>query len=179
MTLSGIMLTDKLVKDLDATGLSVLKDEHRDFRLITEYATGQGHWREGDGTPAIVADGPAAANAIGRCVANRVRYGLREIGVSAGNIHSSRCGWCDYPKDVLLVTLDHATWRSRYVVTEYLVWPAKNGHYSRATGRAGEYDNPSWAPFFRGVTPSTSKHPPSDLTNWRAIRTAEIARAAE
>lgn len=177
MTLSNVMLTDKLVKELDATGISVLKAEHGDWRMVTEHATGHGYWREGDGTPALVADGPAVANAMGRCVANRVRYGLAALGMAAGSIHSARCGWCDYPKDVLLKALDHATWRSHYITAEYLNWPAKGNVYTRSTGRAGEYENPDWARFFQGVTPSTAKHTPSELASWRAIRTDEIARA--
>lgn len=179
MTLSNVMLTSKLIAELDATDIATLQAEHGDWRKVTEYATGQGYWREGDGTPVLVAETPAIAQAMGRCVANRLRYGLDAIGVAAGSIHPARCGWCDYPKDVLLVALDHATWRSRYVVTEYLVWPAKGGTYTRATGRAGEYDNPTWLQFFVGTTPSTSRLAPSELAHWRAVRTAEIERAAE
>jgi hypothetical protein len=144
----------------------------------TTYAQGSGYWKAGDGRPPIVFDGPAAANAAGRCVANRVRYGSLP-GIPAGSIHPAKCGWCDYPKDKLLAALDHATWRSQFVESEFAVWRFGNANYRRTTGRSGEYDHSDWRAFFRGATPSTENLPPSEREHHRTLRSDAIAHAAD
>jgi hypothetical protein len=175
MTLTGTILKKEVLEILEATSIEQLKRDHSDFRRFTLYSQPFGHWKLGTPRPVVSADGPAEANAIGRCVANRVRYGLME-GVNLGNIHSSECGWCAYPKDVLLAALDHAIVISQHVEADYLVWRTadKSRDYTRDLHRAGEYDNPRWADFWRGVSPSTSKHPPEELAAWAAARRESI-----
>lgn len=144
MTLTTTMLDRDLIRELDATSVGNLMSIHGDYRVVTEYATGQGHWRPGDGEPSIVLD-PPSAQAAGRCVASRVR----DLPVpSLGSIHPSRCRWCAVPAERLIRALDHATYMSRYVASEYVVWPTKSDPYARSTGRVGTYENPAWASFW-------------------------------
>lgn len=146
MTLSTTMLDRDSIRELDATSIGNLMSIHADYRIVTEYATGQGYWRPGDGEPSILLD-PPSAQAAGRCMASRVR-GLSVPSLSIGSIHPARCHWCEAPVDVLLKALDHATWMSRYVAAEYIEWPTKTDPYVRSTGRAETYENPAWASFW-------------------------------
>lgn len=117
--------------------------------IDTNYADAQGYWIPGDGVPALIFDGPPDANAAGRCVANRDRSRYSKLPrIGHGDIHPSKCGWCDYPTEELLRSLDHATWRSQFVVSEFAVWHFGNQRYERTTNRAGEYDNPVWRAFY-------------------------------
>lgn len=144
--LSDTKLTPAVLKELDLLSLERLLHLYGPGQTVTEFAQPRGYWRPGDGRPQIALDeDPAACQAAGRCVASRTRYGDIFAGRS---IHPARCGWCDYPVDVLLVALDHATFVSRYILAEYVWWGAKDGSYARATDRAGTYENPRWAAFF-------------------------------
>lgn len=138
-------LTPAVLKELDLLSLGELEDRYGKGRLSTSYHPGQGYWPPGSGRPVLTVEDPAAAQAAGRCAANRTRFGGIVPGVS---IHPDRCGWCDYPLEELLAALDHASFLSRYVVSEYIRWEAKDGTYTRSTGRAGTYENPAWARFF-------------------------------
>ena len=144
--LTDTKITPAVRAELDLVPLERLQQLYGPGHLVTEYATPHGYWTPGDGAPLVsLDDDPAAAQAAGRCTAARTRFGSVFVGRS---IHPTRCGWCDYPMPELLAALDHAAFMSRYVVTEYVWWPAKGGNYARTTGRAGTYENPRWAAFF-------------------------------
>lgn len=148
MTLSETFLKPPEIRELDATTVGQLMSIHPDYRVVTEYARGQGYWRPGDGEPSVILD-PPSAQAAGRCAASRVR-GVNLPGLSPGAIHPNRCRWCDTPMPDLLRSLDHATFMSRFVMTEYIAWPTKDrkSPYMRASERVGVYENPAWAAFF-------------------------------
>lgn len=173
MSLATVTLDAETRAELDAQPVGQVMSQHRDYRIVTEYAQGQGYWKPGQGDPGIRPE-PAAAQAIGYCVANRTRYGGMFDGLS---IHPSPCGWCDYPMSELLIALDWAVWISRYVTTEYAVWFTKNGRYNRSTGRSGEYLNPEWQAFWHGSTPSTKPLLESEMVGIRELRRELIAAA--
>lgn len=144
--LSDTKLTATVLRELDLMSLDRLWQMYGPGQVVTEYAQPRGHWSPGDGHPAVAFDDdPAAAQAAGRCVASRTRHA--DI-FADRSVHPARCGWCDYPLPELLIALDHAAFVSRFVVTEYAWWPAKDGSYARATDRAGTYEHPRWAAFF-------------------------------
>jgi hypothetical protein len=148
-------------------------------RQLTEYAEGAGYWHVGDGEPMVDASAdPAIAQAVGRCAASRVRMGGVVASV-VGAVHRP-CEWEDYPLLELLRACDHATWKSRFVVTELAAWEFGNGlFHSASTGRAGEYDNPVWARFFMGATPATAVIPPSERRWYHDHRAQAIEEAAQ
>ncbi len=175
-------LTPELRDELDATSVATLQRIHQDFRIRTEYATGQGYWRDGDRRTFEL--GPAEANAAGRCVAARLRVRHLEGTpmVDALNAqHPARCGWCEYPVDRLLAALDQATVTSRYIADDVVIWPTKDekSPYVRSTGRAGSYENPVWQAFWRGATNNTGDLPAMELAENSARRTSMIHRAAQ
>lgn len=144
--LSDTKLTPAVLAELGLVSLDRLRQMYGPGHLVTEYAPTQGYWKPGEGRPFITfEDDPAAAQAAGRCGASRTRYASI---FADRSIHPARCGWCDYPLDELLKGLDHAAFYSRFVVTEYHWWPAKDGSYARPTDRAGTYENPRWAAWF-------------------------------
>lgn len=54
----------------------------------------------------------ASAQAIGVCVASRVRLGDGYFGLKGAALHPGQCGWCDYAVDVLVAWLDEFNdWR--------------------------------------------------------------------
>lgn len=153
-TLSDTKLTPAVRAELDLLSVDQLTIKFGPGNLETEYAATT-YWKPGDGRPVVTfEDDPAAAQAAGRCAASRTRF----AGIFAGpSIHPSRCGWCDYPQDVLLAALDHAAFHSRFITAEYLWWGAKGGSYARPTNRAGTYENPRWAAFFDMDPPLRAK----------------------
>lgn len=173
----GVLTFDQLVSRL---GLS--------SRTETTHAAGQGYWKPGDGPPPMEFDGPVDANAAGRCVVNRIRFGAPtskgfaitgKLGTAIGSIHPTACSWCDYPTDKLLAALDHATWRSQFIVSEFAVWVFRdNATYRRPTGRTGEYENPVWAEFYAGATTAGDALSPSEKHRHRERRREAIATAA-
>ncbi len=119
-------------------------------RVETRYATAIG-WQPGDGRPALATDDPAVAQAMGRCALDRAVRGDTPVGGVARlrMVHSTPCGWCDYPLDELVAACAHAVWTSRFVAVEFAVWEGVHGREeARPTGRAGTYENPVWAAFF-------------------------------
>lgn len=148
MSLSERILSRAETRELDTVSIEELLRVHLDGRVVVRYAMGQGNWKQGDGEPAIVLD-PPSAQAAGRCVASRVR-GIEVRLLAPRSIHPKPCRWCPIPLETLLKSLDHATFLSRFVTTEYIVWPTKDAEapYVRATTRSGTYENPSWATFF-------------------------------
>lgn len=144
MSLTDFLLTPILRKELDATPIGTLLSAHPDYRTVTHYAEGQGYWKQGEGAPSLVLD-PVTGQAAGRCMASRVRG----LGVAMpGSIHPKPCAWCATASPLLLRSLDHAVFVSRYVASEVYVWPTRSDPYVRDTGRAGVYENPAWASFF-------------------------------
>ena len=174
MTDDGDKLTRSLRRELDQLTYGELYSRLGPPKVLTTFAAGQGYWRQGDGPPAIRPENPADAQVIGRCLASRTRYG--RIGAFDG-LHPGPCGWCDYPTDELLRACDWATWHSRYVADEVALWEFLNAVYVRSTGRAGEYDNPEWAGWFEGATPSTEDRPPSERAHLRSRRRDAIEGA--
>lgn len=180
MTLSEQKLALADLAALDAQSVETLKMRHLDYQIVTRYAEGMGFWRQGQAAPSVELDGPAEAQAAGYCVANRMRYGVLAA-VNLGSIHPAACGWCDYPTDELLRSLDHAVIRSRFIVSEYLAWPTADPlrPYVRATGRGGSYEHPVWQAFFRGTTPSTRDLPAAEIEAQRRRRFEMVAAAAD
>lgn len=163
-------LDKDLRRDLDRMGLEELRAEYGAGEVTTIYAPPVGRsWKPGDGPPEVGGvDDPAVAQAVGRCVAARVRGPvLQSVGGEAAisRIHPGPCGWEDYPTPVLLQALDHAAWSSRLVDREFEVWwfqdPANAGaqpvEYRRYTKRAGQYDNPAWSRFWSEDVPLREK----------------------
>ncbi len=108
-------------------------------------------WRPGDKRPLLADDDPAVMQAIGRCLASRVRGRL--IPDTLGAIHPLGCGWDDYPKAELLSALGWAAWQSRFVVSRIQIWQGnadagtKAPEYFRGLA-ADYYENPRWAAFW-------------------------------
>ena len=113
---------------------------------VVHYAQPFGNWKVGDGRPALADDDPAVIQAIGRCAAHRVQGGY----TLPDGTHPKACAWCPYPKAQLLAACDWATYMSRYVVAEVLVWrkgaegSERHITYERG-GRSGVYESPRWA----------------------------------
>lgn len=155
---------------LDALDDAAVRWRLGEPRVVTIYAQGKGYWEPGDGRPMLADEDPATMQAIGRCALSRVRSILPgPASLAHDAVHPARCGWCDYPQELLLGALDWAAWRSRYIVTELLVWPRSDDErwvtYERA-GRSSEYENPTWRDFF-------------DLPRQERIRRVEQAMALE
>jgi hypothetical protein len=190
VTTQLVNVTPKLVAELDHLTFDELVTLYGQPQIVTEYAQGVGYWAPGQSVPPLHDDDPAVAQAIGRCLASRIRSGLADFGLPrADEFHPAECGWCAYSKADLLRACDYATWRSRFIVAEHATWrserqpPDSRGKYLRSyvrsTNRSGEYDNPAWAAFFQGATPAGELMPPSDREFARARRRAAIAEAAE
>lgn len=166
---------------LDAMTIDDIRSVYGPGVTATIYQEPIGFWHPGMGEPKLAADTPAVAQAMARCATKRSAKGDYAALLPTGVVHSGECGWCAYPLDVLLAACDHATWMSRHVSAEIVTWPTVNPavDYTRTTNRSGEYDNPAWATFFQGVTPSTALLPPSDLfhLNERRRLATEAARA--
>lgn len=110
----------------------------------TSYALPQGYWRQGDPRPALADEDPAVMQIIGRCLAWRIAgRGKFPVLPIIGGVHPAPCPWCDYPKEELLKACDWATWWSRYLIEEVLLWKGKRGSYSRTTSTPG-YQQPRW-----------------------------------
>lgn len=124
--------------------------------VLTTYDTDFAFWKPGEGRPLVAPDTPAVAQAIGRCLAYRMRYDGNVGGLVSTELHPADCGWCDYPAEELRKANDYARWRSKFVRIEVAIWHFSDGQaYVRDTGRSGQYDNPTWAQFFsHGDTPS-------------------------
>ncbi len=148
MSLRETSLSRADIRELDGMSIQELERIHLDSRIETRYAPGQGHWYQGDGTPKIVLD-PPSAQAAGRCAASRIR-GIDIRSLAPRSIHPQPCRWCPTSLPDLLRALDHAVFMSRFITSEYIVWPTKDrdAPYVRDTGRTGTYENPAWASFF-------------------------------
>lgn len=115
------------------------------------HAKPTGHWTPGSGRPSLADDDSAVMQAIGRCLAFRIRRRLpAPLSFGGRLVHHDACDWCDYPEEQLLAACDWAIWVSRYVVAEIVFW--RKGEegldrfvtYERA-GRHDIYENPRWA----------------------------------
>jgi hypothetical protein len=114
---------------------------------VIRYAEPFGHWHERDQRPALADERPAVMQAIGRCAAARIRA-VGSIPL-AGPIHPAPCSWCGFPLRELLAACDWAVGLSRYVLVDLLVWQgADDSVYIRNSGRAGHYEEQSWAAFW-------------------------------
>lgn len=131
---------------LDTLDLDALRWKLGEPRIVTLYAQPIGYWHQGDGRPMLADEDPAVMQAIGRCATAR-----RDAGpIESGAIHGGRCGWCEYPAELLLGACDWAIWHSRFVVTELAVWADHDEpwvSYEREV-RSSVYDNPAWATFW-------------------------------
>lgn len=137
---------------LDTLDLDALRWKLGEPRVVTIHAEGQGYWHVGDGRPMLADEDPAVMQAIGRCALSRVRSTLPgPESLAHDAVHPARCGWCEYPPELLLGALDWAVWHSRYIVTELLVWSHSSDErwvtYERGA-RSGEYENPAWRDFW-------------------------------
>lgn len=177
MTTTIGALSVQVRKLLDELTIEELTETYGQPQIYTLPHAGQGHWRQGDGRPEVVAETPAMAQAIGLCAAARIRN--RDAAGSLGFTglgHRGECGYCTYPLDILLRTLDHANWLGGYLVVDLAVWPTRDGSsYVRETGRAGEYAHPAWARFFDGTTPATAGHTRAEREHLRSVRARAIA----
>jgi hypothetical protein len=158
-------LTKGLRQRLDAMTLGEVRGEFGPGDLRTTYVQPIGHnWKPGRGAPALVAETPAVAQAMGRCATSRSLKGDSGAMFSQ-SVHPGECGWCVYPLRDLLEALEHAVWRSQTVEAEHEEWRFAGGaRYVRSTGRDGHYDNPEWRRFW---------------TMSRFERAAEIAHAGD
>lgn len=172
------VLSNTTRKELDEIPLEDVRAAYGEPEVRTRHVNGIGYWKPGDGTPDVVAESPAVAQAMGRCIAVRTRFGGGLM--QSESIHPATCDWCEFDTAILLAACDHATWISRLVDFEIAVWRDPSGReYVRSTNRGGEYDNPAWATFFLGATPATSHGlSPTDQTFYRMVRLREIAAAA-
>jgi hypothetical protein len=177
-------LTSKLLERLDEMSVGELVTIYGEPSRWTEYVPPQGYWSPGDERPAVVPETPAVAQAIGRCVAARVRWlgddpnRALPASVTGSGMHPGTCTWCDFPIAELLKATDYAAWQSHLVAVDELVWVGRFGNYHRSTGKTGEYANPEWAAFFDGATPATSHRPPSERAHLAERRASAIAEAA-
>jgi hypothetical protein len=112
------------------------------------YFEGSGSWQPGDGRPTLADEDPAVMQAIGRCLAHRVRGQF-----SLSSIHPTTCDWCDYPTEELVVACDWAAWQSRYVIANLNVWVGAETDWGKPTtyarsGPVDYYENPRWREFW-------------------------------
>ena len=148
-------ITDRLFHDpevqkaLDEWPVSAVVKRYGPPETQIHYAKPQGNWKVGAGHPILAIDDPAVIQAIGRCAASRVqgRYTL------PSGAHPRECSWCPYPLPLLLEACDWATYMSRYIVTEVLIWrkgtdgPDRHVTYARG-GRSDVYENQAWVAFW-------------------------------
>lgn len=144
---------DPDVRDaLDELRVDELEQNFGPPRVSVTYAEPRGYWAQGDGRPVLADDDPVVMQLIGRCAAWRARNDLPVLAPpSRGAIHPESCQWDDYPTGELLKALDWATWSSRYVISELLIWRNHDDAsvvYIREGERTGTYGNPRYAEFF-------------------------------
>ena len=134
---------------LDMFPESVIVNRFGPPESVVTYARPQGNWKVGAGHPTLASDDPAVIQAIGRCAANRVRGRYTLL----SGAHPRECSWCPYPLPLLLEACDWATYMSRYIVTEVLIWrkgtdgPDRHVTYIRG-GRSDVYENQVWAAYW-------------------------------
>lgn len=134
----------EVVEALDGMDLESVLDALGDPVIREWYAEPKGHWRQGDGRPALADDDPAVMQAVGRCAASRIRGDV----TIPPSVHPRPCAWCDYPVPELLRACDWATWHSRYLLSESLTWKNDMGQTYVRSGRSSVYLNPTWAAFW-------------------------------
>ncbi|HAM56452.1 MAG TPA: hypothetical protein DCQ64_14065 [Candidatus Rokubacteria bacterium] len=113
----------------------------------TEYASVSG-WSEGDGRPTLASEDPAVMQAIGRCLASRVRSVLPPIRTLGDAAHPSACDWCDYPQAELTKACSWSVWHSHFVIADVLEWQGKEGSRYARPGTVTGYQNPDWRRFY-------------------------------
>jgi len=104
-------------------------------------------WSPGEPRPPLADEDPAVMAGIARCAMARWRKDRLYGDFIETETHPSRCGWCDYPAHELQRALEWAQHYARYIVSDDHVWTRDRATYRRATGRAGTYENASWATF--------------------------------
>ena len=130
---------------LDTFPESVIVNRFGPPESVVTYAV-TGNWKVGAGHPTLASDDPAIRPSDGAPRAASSRFTL-------SGAHPRKCSWCPYPPPLLLEACDWATYMSRYIVTEVLIWrkgtdgPDRHVTYIRG-GRSDVYENQAWAAFW-------------------------------